>query len=188
MGEEWRKINNWYEVSNFGNVRSIDRIVPRGNTPYLLRGKRLKRHLDGHGYWNVNMVVDGRHKVVKVHRLVALAFIPNPDNKPEVNHIDNNPRNNNVSNLEWCTHKENMYWMYKTGRAKRTQQWLDRLHETQSKSYKKVIGTNLDTGEEITFENLNSVKRAGFQPSCVCYCCNGTRNVKQHKGFSWRYG
>jgi len=188
MGEEWRKINTNYEVSNIGNVRSIDRIIPRGNSPYMHKGKVMAQFLDQHGYWNVNMIIDRKPKKVKVHRLVAMAFIPNPEGKEEVNHIDNNPKNNVVSNLEWCTHKENMDWMHNTGRAIRTQEWLDKLHESQSKSYKKVIGTNLTTGEEIIFENMNSVRKAGFQPSCVCYCCKGKRNVKQHKGFAWRYG
>ena len=185
--EEWRSISEWYEVSNYGKVRSVDKIVPRKGSPYFMKGKELSIHKDRHGYCTVGLRIDGKHTPAKVHRLVASAFIENPCSKPFVNHIDNNPSNNHVSNLEWCTHQENMRWMHEQGRAIRTKEWLDRLHESQSKSYKKVIGRNLSTGEEIVFENLNSVKEAGFQPSCVCLCCNGTRNVKQHKGYSWRY-
>lgn len=188
MNDEWRKIPGWnyYEVNKDGIVRSLDRVI---KTPKYTRrkpGRLMKGKLDQHGYLTYQLKENNKRKLMKAHRAVALAFIPNPENKPCVNHIDCNIHNNNVSNLEWCTHKENMDWMHQTGRAKRTKQWLDRLHETQRKTmYKAVVGTNIQTGEIIRFESVNSTAKAGFKPSCVSNCCNG--KVSQHKGYRWKH-
>lgn len=98
-----------YEVSNLGGIRSVDRIVThrRGkldkphNTMY--RGKVLKQKIDKYGYATVCIMINGKRKYTTVHRLVALSFIPNPDNLPQVNHKDTNKLNNSVGNLEWVT-------------------------------------------------------------------------------------
>lgn len=105
--EIWKDINGYegiYQVSNKGRVRSLDRKVWN----YTKKGRILKPHDNGHSYLNVGL--HGENSVNKhayIHRLVAEAFIPNPDNKPEVNHIDFNKRNNCVENLEWVTEEEN---------------------------------------------------------------------------------
>lgn len=105
MEEIWKPVVNCgglYEVSNFGRVRSCTRSARRQT------GKILKPIDRGLGYRNVCLYKSKTNrKLHRVHRLVAQAFIPNPENKPYVNHIDNNPSNNRVSNLEWCTPKEN---------------------------------------------------------------------------------
>ena len=72
------------------------------------------------------------------------------------------------------------------GRAKRTLKWIEHLHKSQAKTYVPVIGTNIETGEDIYFEKLNDVALQGFQPSCVSNCCKGKR--EQHKGYRWKYG
>ena len=188
--EVWKDIEGYeelYQISNLGNIRSKDRLIVNGICSFVKKGRVLNGSDNGRGYKKIKLKKDGKSTSEYIHRLVAKGFIENYEHKPFVNHIDNNPNNNRADNLEWCTHQENMEWMHIQGRAERTKEWLDKLHETQGKSYKKVIGTNLATGEEIVFEKLNAVKDAGFQPSCVCHCCNGTRNVKQHKGYSWRY-
>ena len=74
----------------------------------MRRGKELKVYSDDEGYLRCSLSANGTAKLVLVHRLVASAFIPNPDNKPQVNHIDGNTANNNVTNLEWVTQTENM--------------------------------------------------------------------------------
>lgn len=71
-------------------------------------------------------------------------------------------------------------------RAKRTLKWIEHLHKSQAKTYVPVIGTNIETGEDIYFEKLNDVALQGFQPSCVSNCCKGKR--EQHKGYRWKYG
>lgn len=187
--EQWKVIEGFdlYEVSNTGKVRSKDRTTHNRNGSFIKKGRILKPVDNGTGHLKVELKQDGRKKRAYVHRLVAIAFIPNPEEKLFVNHIDNNPSNNNVENLEWCTHKENMDWMNSQGRARRTKEWLNHLHTSQEKTYMAVVGTNILTGEKIYFSKLNDVKEAGFQPSCVCCCCKGKRGTKQHKGYEWNY-
>lgn len=114
MQEEWRPVVGFeesYEVSNLGKVRSIDRDVNYINngTPAVLhiKGKLLKLGKDADGYERVAMKCGNKTKLAGVHRLVAQAFILNPNNLPCVNHKDYNRSNNCVDNLEWCTVRYN---------------------------------------------------------------------------------
>ena len=189
MQEEWRTIPNhpYYEVSNTGKVRSVDRTIIRANgIPIFLKGRVLKGRDNMKGYIKIDLK-DENSESIYVHRLVAMTYIPNPENKPCVNHIDNNPRNNCVDNLEWCTKQENTDWMIIQGRFKRTEEWLNNLHMSQEPTYKPVKGTDIETGEVLYFKNLNNVKDMGFQPSCVCVCCKNKKGVKQHLGYVWEY-
>ena len=188
MGKElWKVIPEFddYEISNCGRIRCKERIVRKGYREYMAKEHYLKPVDNTNGYLRIQLKQNGRAKRFYIHRLVAFAFIENPENKPFINHIDNNPGNNKVENLEWCTQRENFEWMKLQGRNKRTEQWLKNVHRSQEKSYKPVIATNKETGEEIRFERLNDVKKAGFQSSNVCKCCQGKQNA--HKGYYWRY-
>lgn len=109
MNEEWRDIEGYegfYQVSNLGRVRSLTRPIHN----YMKPGKVLAQHDNGHSYVSVGLHKPGMvNKHAYVHRLVAKAFIPNPDNLPEVNHKDFNKKNNTVENLEWVTSSDNKY-------------------------------------------------------------------------------
>lgn len=113
--EEWRSIKGfegYYEVSNLGRVRSLDRYVTCNNGVNVYnrfkKGVILKTGVKGGGYLFVGLHKDGCKTIEpSVHRLVAEAFIPNPENLPEVNHKDENKTNNSVDNLEWCTRAYN---------------------------------------------------------------------------------
>lgn len=110
--EIWRDIDGFdglYQVSNLGRVRRLHKTIP----PRI-----LTTCFDNRGYPKVGLCHGGKCKTRKIHRLVALAFIPNPDGKPEVNHIDGNPHNSCASNLEWVTHLENSRHAVATGLIK----------------------------------------------------------------------
>lgn len=120
LREEWRPVVGYeksYKVSNWGNVQSLDRTVrgPYGSTR-TRRGKLLVPFENGCGYKSVSLHGGVRKReTMRVHRLVAQAFIENPDDSPYVNHIDGNKTNNLVSNLEWCTPIENNIHAVNTG-------------------------------------------------------------------------
>lgn len=113
MKEEiWKDIKGYegyYQVSNLGNVRSVDRIVTYSDgIKCLHKGKILKLKKDRYGYLNSYLCKNSKVKTITIHRLVAENFLPNPNNLPEINHKDENKDNNCVSNLEFCTHLYNM--------------------------------------------------------------------------------
>ena len=109
--EIWKDIEGYegyYQVSNQGRIRSLDRIVEHPtNGAREINGELRKLKIHQSGYYHLGLTKDGKTKYRLVHRMVAQAFIPNPETKPQVNHIDGVKKNNNVSNLEWATHKEN---------------------------------------------------------------------------------
>lgn len=127
MQEIWKPILGYeslYQVSNLGNVKSVDRFLYKKNGRLCHWTERIIKpslQLLPRGYkrYRVNLTWNFKSKQFKVHRLVAEAFIPNPENKPMVNHIDNNPLNNNVNNLEWVTNKENLQHCARQGRLNR---------------------------------------------------------------------
>ena len=103
------------EVSTFGRVRTLDRVVPNGKHTQFVKGRVLKQYNRKDGYLQVSFRMNGKAISKKVHRIIAEAFIPNPDNLPEVNHKDCNRANNNVENLEFCTRSYNRRYREKYG-------------------------------------------------------------------------
>jgi hypothetical protein len=115
--EEWRPIvgfEGFYEVSNYGNIQSLDREINRENTGnFVKKGEAISQYVTPKGYCRVQLQRDGNYKNFMVHRLVAEAFLDN--HKTEVNHKDGVKHNNRVSNLEWVTSSENLIHAYETG-------------------------------------------------------------------------
>lgn len=123
MIEEWRPVSDMpaYEVSNLGRVRSIDRLVPNGHGGFTkCPGRLLTPRPQMHGYLVVTLRNGKSNRIVaRVHRLVAIAFVPNPLGKETVNHIDCDRANPAATNLEWCTQKENLRHSQNLGRMQR---------------------------------------------------------------------
>ena len=117
--EIWKSINGYegyYEISNLGNVCSLDRFVQAKRcSKYFLKGKRLKASPGKIGYPVVQLFKNGKSERIYVHRLVAEHFIPKVEGKEIVNHIDGNKANNHYRNLEWVTHSENHMHAFLTG-------------------------------------------------------------------------
>ena len=177
--EVWKDITGYeglYQVSNLSRVKSLDRYKKaKSGKLYIRKGRVLKSIINGSKYYQVCLYKNNTQKIILVHRLVAKAFIPNPDNKPQINHIDNNPSNNNISNLEWTTQSENIRHADKQGRR------------DFSKFYKPVVGVSLFDGNVVYFKSMNSVSDAGYSAGCVCACIKKTKNFKTHKNRLWFY-
>lgn len=118
MNEQWLPIKGYeglYEVSNTGKIKALYRRVDKGKCHRTWDEHLLKYALDNRGYFRTNLSKDGVNKTVKVHRVVAQTFIPNPEEKSTVNHIDGNKQNNHVDNLEWATLSEQQKHAYSKG-------------------------------------------------------------------------
>lgn len=111
LDEIWKDIKGYegyYQISNFGNVRSLDRWVKDNGTPVFKQGMLLNPVKQSVGYLQIALNVEGKVKKKYIHRLVMEAFNPTDNPKLEINHIDENKENNMITNLEWVTHKENI--------------------------------------------------------------------------------
>lgn len=114
--EEWRPIPNWeelYHISNHGRIKSLEKKVKAGMGYRVIKEKILKPKVDKDGYLLINLSIDSRPITYKVHRLVAESFIPNPENKPQVNHKKGVKSDNRALELEWSTQSENQKHAYR---------------------------------------------------------------------------
>jgi len=118
MEEHWKEIKNYkgyYEVSNLGNVRSLNRSYTDSLGRYVTKKGRIQKKYIRRNYYSVWLYKDNKSTPFSIHRLVALSFVNNYKNKNYVNHIDGDKLNNHFLNLEWCTAKENTHHAIKTG-------------------------------------------------------------------------
>lgn len=185
--EEWRDVPGYeglYMVSNLGNIKSCEKTDQRGRTR---KEKLLKPSKGGrkgkYQSMQIRLCKNGIGKMFRVHRIVADAFIPNPDNLPEVNHKDENPLNNKVENLEWCTRAYNM--RYGTGRIRAAQKNAVKLKNRKDQS-KWVIQLSLNN-EILHFypSQQEASRETGLYRAAISACCRGVS--KTHGGFIWKY-
>ena len=153
--EVWRDIIGYegiYQVSNKGNVFSIERMVQGRECGGITLKPKHRRD----GYLHVGLYRNGKMKNKLIHRLVLEAFVENPNNLPEVNHKDEDKANNNVENLEWCTSR------YNTNHGT----LIERIS-------KKVRAVNVETGEVVEFNSTQEAGRKGYDNTAVSKSCRG---------------
>ena len=174
MKETWKPVyrhEGLYEVSDTGSVRAVSREVNSRYKTRTLSAKTLKPSLDKDGYLAVSLYKDGKAHRKRVSRLVAEAFLGVPSKFMEVNHKDENVRNNNVSNLEWCDRTYNNNYGTRT------------LRSTLSRS-KPLIATGID-GAITIFPSVSSLKIHGYANRSVYRCLKGIR--KHYRNMTWKY-
>lgn len=164
MEEFWKDVKGFegvYQVSNLGRVKSVRRNII------------LKNSIARNGYKRVLLCTNNIQKNYYIHRLVAMAFIPNPNNYPIVNHKDENPQNNSVGNLEWCTQKYNIN--YGTGIAKRARSRSKKVLQFKTDgTFIKEWGSTMDVERNL-----------GFNHTHISACCRNI--IKTAYGFIWKY-
>ncbi|VXC99475.1 NUMOD4 domain-containing protein [Sphingobacterium multivorum] len=168
--EAWEDVigyENLYQVSNLGKVRSLDKIVSNGNGSFLKKGIVLKPYLDKDGYATVNLYKNRKKRLIRIHRLVAMAFIPNSNNKPAINHKNSIRDDNRVENLEWVSVSENNKHAFEYGNQipnRGDKCWTFNIDPNNHPSAKKVI--HLSSGR--IFGSLReATKELGIKYSSV---------------------
>lgn len=189
--EIWKDIKDYegYQASNLGRIRSLDRYVKCGiknNGVVLKKGKILKQNPNIHGYLQVHLSKNNKSKMLTVHRLVAQTFISNPQNLPQVNHINGIKTDNNVENLEWCTAKENIKHSWKTGLSKPYKHPKGVLTDYSKSLCKKVNQFDLNHNLIATYSSLSEASRnTPCSVGDICSCCKN--NQKTSHNFIWKY-
>lgn len=183
MVEIWKAIVGFeglYEISNLGNVKSL-------NYRNLGYARNLVPKVNNKGYLWVELTKNGKRYCHQIHRLVAIHFIKNDNpQRIHVNHIDENPHNNVVSNLEWCTRKENMGAYFKNHPEKRR-----KIHHKSGRNYQSHIGQRiiqkeLDGSELAIHDNVSTIVRTlGYNNTSIWECCTGKR--KTAYGYKWQF-
>lgn len=173
--EVWKDVKGYeglYQISNLGKVKSFPKLHRTGSIGYTTKEKILKISLTFNGYEKVSLYKEGKKKDYRINRLVAIAFIPNPLNLPEVNHKDENKINNKMDNLEWCTKQYNLN--YGTHRKRQAITRGNKVYQySTNKEFIKV------------WDSTREAQRNGFDSGHISKCCNNTS--KTHKGYVWSY-
>lgn len=186
--EIWKDIagyEGYYQVSNFGRVKSLQRTVITGkySCPVVLKERILTVSKNKHGYGYVMLASNGTSKSFAVHRLVIKSFILNPENKPQVNHIDGIKTHNELENLEWATNSENQLHAHKTGLKTSSFAGIFGIDHPRSR---KIIQLGIDGLEIDTYySSVEASQKTGICYGSINNCARGV--AKTGGGFIWKY-
>lgn len=186
-GEEWRDVIGYeglYMVSSYGRIVFKERFHNNGNGGYIRPPKLLKLMKTKFGYLQARLWENNKEKKYYVHRLVAIAFIPNPNNYPQIDHIDTNKTNNNVSNLQWCTSSMNHLNPITRKRNSLSKKNNPKLILAKSKAVVRINPNNIQDIK--IYQSPTFAKQTeGYNQVHISAVCRGERNL--HKGYKWLY-
>lgn len=184
--EIWKDIKgyeNIYQVSNLGRIKSLDRKVKAGikhNEYKIAKGKILKLNQKRNGYLTVDLCKENKVKTISVHRLVALTFIPNKENKEQINHINAKKYDNRVENLEWCTYEENKQ------HAKENKLYYNpKRKQVRCKQTNIVYESSYNAGEWLNSYRFKNSKNTAVIANKIRMCCNGKQKIAY--GYTWEF-
>ena len=181
--EVWKDVIGFegiYKVSNVG------RLMRYKNSVNMPDRNILKGEVTVFGYRQYKLSLDGMSRRMKAHRLVAQSFIPNPDNKPQVNHKDGNKLNNRVDNLEWATSQENNQHALDTGLREVDMKQVRAMHKTMAKKQqKKVAQYDLNGNFIKTYNSLKDTAKDFKTSTNIGRVCRGLGNTAY--GYKWEY-
>lgn len=185
FGEEWRPVPGYegsYQVSNLGRVRSLDRVVKsKQGWKKFVKGVTMKQSIHHYGYPVVSLLKESHSKQYAVHILVARAFIPNPKGLPCVNHKDENKRNNNINNLEWCTLRYNNSYGTRVDRIKASQM-------NDPKKSKPVRQLTKDGHPINDYPSISEASRVlGICETAIASVCKGRKSYLTAGGYKWEF-
>lgn len=196
--EFWKDVKGYeglYKVSNLGRVKALERKITYSNGTEHTYPEKLKSQVNSCGYLAVTLCKNGKHKQIKVHRLVAEAFLPNNNNLPQVNHKDENKHNNNVENLEWCSAKYNCKYGSRIKRITKNTDYSKMVaHQNYKEHGKKssekmsypVGQYSLDGKLVRHWKSAREVqKELGWDRSYIAKCCRGVAETSH--GYKWKY-
>lgn len=169
-----------YQISNLGRVKSLPRSIIRSNgMKQTFKGKLLSLNTNEFGYKTIMLYNMNKYSCYKIHRLVAGAFLLNPENKSDVNHLDGVKSNNNINNLEWATRSENHYHAFNAG-LRVGQKGSENVNSV------KVQKLSMDNKFIDEFDSIqDAADSVGVDRSCISRCCSG--KASSSKGFKWSY-
>lgn len=175
--EIWKDIKGYeglYQVSNFGRVINCK------------RNSEMKAIVRSNGYLSVNLTKDGKCRTLSIHRLIAEAFIPNPQGLPCINHIDENKCNNSIENLEWCTYRENTQ-KYMDNHPEVFSEYNGRPRIKRPHKHFSAVEQMTMSGEPVkVWKNVSVIKHEmGWSDWSIAECCRGNRHSAY--GYKWRY-
>jgi hypothetical protein len=193
--EEWRDVVGWeglYQVSNLGRIKGLPKVTSFGCRTKSLSERILRPTISKRGYYVVSLSHCGKTRTLTIHRIIADAFIPNPENKRAIDHIDTNRLNNNLSNLRWCTDRENSNnpITLEKNRCNCKKMWVNGVFDSRNNTHYRKVAQY--TRDGVLIKVWDSIKEAsnqlGIDSSSISKVCLGVNpNRKTVGGYIWKH-